>query len=855
MATVKYYLDPAGAADIDQAPTVAHSLLSRWPDGHGVPRGLRIYRGDVACQAQDVTQNHGLLLTKSDDTYTVVVTAAEPTTIIAIVSVVISVASVLLAPSVGAPPPNANRTQQSPNNFLGTRSNQARVGQRSADIRGTQRGAYPDLLQVPYRRFRDGIEYEYIYAQVSEGYCAVSDIRDGATLFERIRQARLAVYGPGTSPLSGSPQQIIRGAPTEGLYEITQSNEIDGVTLLAPNSSELDGVDISVTRDGGVSISGTSVDFTEFLEVGDSVTLDDFYYFGDFEPEIGYFRYDLNGTYEITAITPQSISTTADWTGLIPAGDSPYTLEDSAWTNGSQWYLIDPGDPSFVQVFFYPLIGGLGQAGPVGPADVSGYDRIIINTTAEQGVYKDDGTKLIPTSVFYRVVIHELTSGGARTGNTSQETGVLGSLSTNVKQSTGDTVEMLVPYALAEVTVERTSAADKTFAGTVVDEIKWRDLFLANDVVAIDDSYITTVHAEIAATVSALRVKERKLNCAVTRLVEEYSNGTFSGVESLASDLFADVVASIWRDPLFGRGDDDEVNFQQLYDLQAEMLTYYGSDPDPLRVGYTFDSDKITAEEAIKLICNAANVQIYRIGSVMNFWFEGPQSQSAMQFGHRFKHPGTDKRSRTFGPKDDKTGIELTYFDEVTESFETITRGDPLNPLKIEYSGCITARGAQIRADREWNKLRYARIQHTFDATAIGRMVVPGMRVDVIDNTRYAPFNGEVRGTDGLTLTISQPVTLDIPTDYSVVLTRSDGTLESLSITGQPSPDRVTVATAPSEAPQVSRSADRTAYSIATDDERTSLAMLVKEVNPRDYNKVGLAAINYDARYYQSDIV
>jgi hypothetical protein len=469
---------------------------------------------------------------------------------------------------------------------------------------------------------------------------------------------------------------------------------------------------------------------------------------------------------------------------------------------------------------------------------------VLINVVAANGMYKDDGTVQTPTSVVYAITQYELNISGFRTGNSTVINDTISSNPNRVNDYVGRSSEIELVYPRCEITLERLSAEDTEFPGTVVDEIKWRDLYLLNDVTSVDVSYATTIHAEIRATETALRVKDRKLNLTATRKVASYNgDGTFAATESTVTDLFAPVIASIWRDPLFGRGENDEVNWQNLFDTQAAMITYFG-ESNPCRVGYTFDSDKITAEDAIKLICNAVNVIPYRIGSVLNFWFERPQSQSAMFFGHRFKHPGSENRSRLFAPTDDKTGVELTYFDEITESFEIVRRGDSINPLKIELSGCITARGAQIRADREWNKLKYSRVQTQFDATAIGRMAVPGMRVDVVDNTRRAPYNGEIRAVDGLTVTISQPIELSAP---------SDGSLEAISVASQPSADKLVLSSAPSEPVRVSRLSDRTVYSLGTDDMMTNMAMLIREITPKDYNKVGIAAINYDVRYYSED--
>lgn len=856
MAIINYYLDPAGAVIIDTADSVAQSLLSRWPNGEGVPKGLRIYRGDVA-DCNDITDaaftDITVLTAPSDDTYNCVVVPGEIGTILAVIAIVISVASVLLTPSISVPA-NANRNQQSPNNAFGARSNQARINQRSADIRGKQARCYPDLLQVPYRRFREGIEYEYVYAQIGEGYYAYNTIKDGDTLYDRLG-GKLAIYGPDTSPLSGTPEFTINGAPTETLYTVVQSNEIDGATLPATDKSEGFGAPYKIYSTGIVEITSGDVDFTDFITVGDNAQLRDFNVFvplsggepGELTAE------SIDGSYLVIAVTATEltldVSAVAAWADIDVAGQVMPTTMYFYDTSGTYFYS-PPVEPATRPVTFLSSVSSSTDGAIVGPINVTGYDQFLVNVVAQSGIYKDLNGTIEPASAVYTVTIYELDGSDVRTGISTDVSGLVVSRDGDPTNFTGSSLQAVIPYSRAEITCQRVSA---TVPDSPVDEIKWRDLYLLDNVVSVDTSYATTIHAEIRATETALRVKERKLNLAVTRKVAAYNgDGTFAATESTITDLFAPVIASIWRDPLFGRGEDDEVNWQNLFDTQAAMITYYG-ESNPCRVGYTFDSDKITAEDAIKLICNAVNVIPYRIGSVLNFWFEGPQTQSSMFFGHRFKHPGSENRSRTFGPTDDKTGVELTYFDELTESFEIVRRGDSINPLKIELSGCITARGAQIRADREWNKLRYSRVQTQFDATAIGRMAVPGMRVDVVDNTRRAPYNGEIRDVSGLTVTISQPIELATPTDYSIVLTRSDGSLESIGIASQPSADKLVLASAPSEPVRVSRLADRTVYSIGTDDMMTKIAMLIREITPRDYNKVGIAAINYDPRYYSED--
>lgn len=846
-------------ADGTHETVIAHSLASelalRYPNGQGVPNGMRIHRNGANITG-DLLVDQSVAFSTEQATYDITVTPGEPLTIaLVVISVIVAVVSLNAIPKIAAPE-NANRTQQSPNNSLSGRSNVARVNERAADIRGYVAGAYVDLLQLPYRKFRNGIEYEFIYGQISEGKVLVENIRDGDTLLSKIQGAGAGVYAPGFSPLGFAPYQTVGTVPDESLYVVVQSNEIDGVTLKAPNAGGLGGAVVMTATAGGViSVSG-GTDFTTFISVGDNVTLTDFYVYSEWPgPSI---QNDISGVYAVTAVTATSvtITTTPDWVAAF-GGTTPQTIYQTIWRDRidpDRYYTFDPGISVAYRIDYSPSINGLSAAGNVvGPVVISGYDRVWLNVVARSGLYKDDGTTVFPcVDGIFTVTIRELDIAGIPTGTVTSSTHTVLPNQDDPKNSSGITVDLAVPYARAEISVRRTGNTDTSFSGTVSDEIQWRDLYLVDNVTSIDVSNATTIHAQIKATESALRVKDRKLNCDVTRRVAEWNGVSWTGGENDPAVLFAPVLASICRDPLFGRMEDDEVDWVQLYALQDSMLAYYGTD-EPLRVGYTFDSDKISAEEAIHMICDAVNVRPYRVGSVLQFWFEGPQAASAMNLGHRNKHIGSDERIRTYGPRDDKTGVELTYYNAAERSFDTVKYGTGVNPLRIELSCCITERGARIRAQREYAKLQYARIQHRCDVTAIGRLIAPGMRVDVVDNTRQSSYDGEIKGVDGLTLTISQPVELDVPSIYSISLTRADGSVQQRPIVSQPAPNKVTIGTPLAELPQVSRNADRTPYIIGTDDMRTAMAMIVVDVIPSDYDKVAVTFINYSDEYYAND--
>ena len=79
------------------------------------------------------------------------------------------------------------------------------------------------------------------------------------------------------------------------------------------------------------------------------------------------------------------------------------------------------------------------------------------------------------------------------------------------------------------VRVKRTTNSDTNFEGTVVDEVKWRDLYAMSPVTQQHFGDVTTVQSVTYATDGALAVKSRKLNMEVTRKLPrlQYERYTF----------------------------------------------------------------------------------------------------------------------------------------------------------------------------------------------------------------------------------------------------------------------------------------------------------------------------------------
>ena len=131
-------------------------------------------------------------------------------------------------------PTNINRTQQSSNNSLANRTNEARVLQRIEDIFGLVR-AYPSLIQPVYSKYIDNIQYEYSYMCIGRGWYDVADVRDGETLLSDIDGTSAEFFNPFTSPNSGSPFLSIGSAISEPILLVKRSNNVTGEVLKARN--------------------------------------------------------------------------------------------------------------------------------------------------------------------------------------------------------------------------------------------------------------------------------------------------------------------------------------------------------------------------------------------------------------------------------------------------------------------------------------------------------------------------------------------------------------------------------------------------------------------------------------------
>lgn len=841
MSKVIYHTNPVEtASNVD----FGEWMLSRWPVGSVRPRGLRLYKDDL-----DITTlwyDDEDLLTDPDATYHLyeVPAGGVVSSVTRFIGAILNPILKLFMPNTSTSASFRNSRSASSNNALQGRTNAPRPGERIADIRGFVR-AYPDLL-MDYRIFYDGVEYEVQFLCVTTNECEIIDVKDGITPARNISGTQLDFYKSGSAPGYGSPYMNIGGNIDVDRFPIMiakSSNEADGTEVKPPNYADIKNATFKIYSTGEIdttveSSNNTTIDWSERAPIGSSIKLTQFYAFNPINTaETRFERVDLSGDYTVVYASNDILivdtSGQPGWEALPVDGRNAY-LE--AWDLGSGVWALDNSQGGTRNVFSPSLDSVTPYI--VGPYLIQSADKVMVNLYAQNGVYKTDGD-IYPFTCDFRVILSDPSGVQASVTHNLSVTG-------NYTEAVGSTLKVDNPFnGPVNVSVQRITDTDKGFNGSVIDAIKWRDLYAVTDIEPRTYGNLTLTHAVTRATNAALKQKERKLNMLVESMYDGVSTRNFD-----------DVILSMHVDPFIGRRDLTTIDVDALRDVKQQMLDYFG-DERAIQCGYTFDNNSMTYEESLNVICNAVNVRPYQIGSVLYFWSELPQEVSAMQFGHAFKIPGTDKRTRSFAPLKNYTGVRVKYYDHDEQSYLYITEGEEVNVSKIDLDACQSKYLATIRAKREFNKLMYQRITHECTTTSVGLQTTPGMRIDMIDNTRIRQMEGVIDDVDGTTLYLSDPCVLDPSNNYSITLTGRLGNIENLQILPGNDEWSVVLLDEPTEEIYTGWLRDKTSFIIRADDMRSSLAMMTQSMEPsgRDNNyQVGLTCINYDARYYKDDV-
>lgn len=384
-----------------------------------------------------------------------------------------------------------------------------------------------------------------------------------------------------------------------------------------------------------------------------------------------------------------------------------------------------------------------------------------------------------------------------------------------------------------------------------VTECKVKDVYLAAQTDKTSYPGVTVIRSRTVATDGALSVKERKLNCLVTRKLMVDGTGALQATRDAGQALI-----NMALDEYIGRRSSTEIDIPQIKSEIQKIKTYFGSNA-PAEFCYTFDDDNLSFEEQAAMVASACFSETYRYGNKLRLKFEAPQDNSVLLFNHRNKVPGSEKRTYNLGIDKDYDGVELEYTspdDDLRVTYAIPENGSARNPLKITTSGIRNHAVAKTRAWREWNKLRYQTESVEFDALDESNLLVRNDRILVADNTSIKTQDGEVDAVDGLTLTLSQNVEMQDNVTYYIHLQLKDATVDMIQCLPGEYMNQVILTRAPLQPLVVEE--DRfikTVYQIVEAQAVSSSAFLLAEASPNDEMTNRLTCINYDARYYEKD--
>lgn len=900
MVKIEYSPDPTKTEiEYSEHETVADFLRSS-----GFTReeliDLRFFKADLLGEEIDTSDGSFIHISEGEVcvTHDSKIPRTAETWIPLIISAIVSVAAVLIIGTPGVPDVGS-RKQASATNSLGESTNDpAELGTRIDDIFGKVTKHTPKLWQLPYRIGVNNQEVEVLLTCIGRGQYEHDDNRvfDGDTPYNRIPNAAVNFYGPGTYPGNGSPYSQIGDLITDEIGIYRQPNDLNPSELLPPNDLDVDAITwlITTTDNGdgtysveffGSNANTEGIDLTEYFEVGEQVDIRSMYRTSPLGSVTLYSppstsrnfntvqQTELSGTQIVDTLDSERFTFTtsnSDWAGLT--NYTPLTGIYDCKNNYSESspnyieFLTDDYDVLFDDYYtsagFEPdsrlTARGVGQYlsvgqitnNLVGPVVVSkDVEKLLFNFTSPSGFFKLSSNTEVAINAQIEVFIDELDSNGdIIPGSERTYTFDYNSNPGNVRFSVYQTNRIDVSTITNDIRIlaRRTTSRDKSSKISNNDKIEWTSIYTFESLPdGHDFGDVTLAHWYVPSNSQSRLTKQRKSNLDVTRKITPYlGNGQFGAPESLATDDFSQIMIHTALDPWIGRLEFDQINADGFLNLKQQVVDYFG-DEDMTRFGYDFDNTEVSFQDTFKLICDVVNCIPYVQFGVYDAFFERRQDSSVRQITHRNKIPGSETRKENYFMKYD--GIELSYRDQDSSVNETIYIPEDrsaTNPDRRELPGCFTKLQAFRRAYRDYQKQAHQYIQVDFDTDDFGKLIIPGARIDSPDGTRftkregvedgYRVYDGEIVEVRGLTVELSQPVEFTEGEDHYIQFTKSDGTNGSV-IQVTPGEDEFTVVMTeiPEEPLYDGYERDKTKFTFCSEQLRDAIALIPRAMSSK----------------------
>lgn len=817
------------------------------------------------------------------------------------VSVATSIYSIIAASNIKTPS-NINRTQESPNNRIQARENEARLGQRVEYICGEVR-SFCSKMAREYITIENNEQVEYGYYCVGEGLLDIDDIRDGRTSGNLMSGWSLSAYGPNQSPMTGdAPFYKIGTDINEPIKTAFVSDEAVRDEIEPPNDLSLE-LDLRITGNndgtGKIKIFNKPADYS-FLEnynTNEKVTLGFAYatavtgqktmYRLSFSGQGAGFTQvliDANDFVDISenAIDGQTIEyTIKSLTDSEMIVEIPQNIDQSqidAWNRTSDTKIVrkdmfkvdEFGDGTSIfysnglEGDYYSEVGGtytksIVTSQPVngilsgsssrilGPfAGQTGITTIQYNLLSD-GLYKDAGNNnLSNVTVEGQCIVREIDENGVPTGRSFPSDWSLSTNPENKRKQTGDT--FVVEHQYQNYTIEfiRNTPRDFGFQGSVLDVVELTELyFMRIEPDGAQYGNKTTIHTRRKQSTFGVG-KAQKINMLAK---QQYADG--------ASRYFDDTLYYMALNNKFGRRTQAQASRMRdhLRGIRQEIVDYFGSE-EAAYFDYTFDSTDITFEEAVNQISKSVFSSAYQIGSDIRFFPNLKQNSDAMVFSHANKQVGKQSFKYSFTDLQDKgyDCVEINWRNPANQDAEeTIyipSQGD--NPKTIDLVGVRSKKKAEVHGWREWYKIKHQRFSYECLVGLEATHLVPGRRVGIVNNIAGVNMDGYVKAWDS-DRRIAANQEIEIPDgDYTLIMSMPQGGTEAFSVKQGRYKDELVLDRRPVFEINTSLMENPQYFRIAKDDDLPKDSYSVQEVRLTD-SGIQLVGVNYTPEQYQKD--
>lgn len=803
-------------------------VVNHIPDG--VP--VRVYLGEIGDDT-DITDDFDALKDE-DAVYHIVEGAGGGALVVgALVALVVVAATVLLTKKPSLAVTATNNQAKSANNSLTDRSNKPRPYERSYDICGTVQTIPNDLMQT-YKAFNStGALLEYSYYDAGRGHLHIEadGVTEGDTLISDITGSSVAVYAPYTSPNNTTTPQLQIGDIIDQKLYVTYSNDdVDGIVLKAPNdigaNPSADGTAKRISNTGYIYDPSGDSAFSEFLSVGDVAVLSNF--------DVADVT-NLNGSFEVLYVDDfevrLAVNGASNWAALTSGQTYTLTERSDTFIGPSNTYDVSLTD------WYYMVRGEV--------------DRVLANVAGQNGLYKYDGG-YNRTSVTVELQYQMIDSQRNPLGDIYT---VQATITGNNTDYVGTSIYGQLPTASRfRARMRRVTNFDKDYDGTVSDEITFINLYGQSLDTTPHYGNRTTVHCARKQTPRAASIDNPELRMIATEMCYKYlGNGVFDTVMTPNTQAVQSLIR-LARDPAVGNLELTTANMDKLLSVQEEIESYFGSELAG-QFCYTFDDYDTTMQDIVQTIAEAVFCTAYRKGADIMLRFDRPVAGPEMVFTHRSKTTGTEKWTRTFNDSTTYDSLSFSYIDPDTNVQETIYIPEELgaNTEEYESKGVRNYQQAYWLAWRRYQRNTLSKVVVEFEATEEGALATPGGVISVVKGSRIAPQDGYVVAVNGLTLTLSQPVTFTPGDDHSIILKKRDGSVQSISVIKGSHDREVVMLSAPEEAIYTGNSALKTEFSFGNEARHNAQKIVVSSIDPGDDRTVKITGYNYDDGFYKYD--